>query len=438
MTPPLAANLEDYPMLLRRVSVSVIFVNVALFYPLPTVHADDQPTPEQVFEKRIMPIFKSPNPSSCTQCHLSGVDLNNYILPSSEKTFLSLRDQGLVDLKKPENSKILRLINMNEADKSGANLIHEKTRKAEYEAFAEWIKSCANDPKLRDAPKLDAKDLAKPEKPVEVIRQARKDHVLESFEQNVWAMRFRCMSCHIEGSAENEKLKKEHGPRVSWIKKGGAEATMNYLLNETKLIDTTNPEKSLLLLKPLGEVKHGGGKKFLPGDLGYQGFRAWIEDYVAIKNGTYAKADDLPKPTTKLARFGSDVWLKLSETPPEWADKLLQVSVYAWDNTKKAWATEPIAQSDRGVWGKGKLWQHNLTLLAAKDSDLAKKWKQEKPMLPPGKYLVKVYVDTGDRLAKDWKATLGDDDYTGQLEFQARWAEGYGDMTVLDAGRVKK
>src|SRR5579872_7498293 len=79
-----------------------------------------EPTAEQVFERRIVPIFKSPDPSSCVQCHLSGVDLKNYILPSSEKTFLSLRDQGLVDLDKPENSKILRLINMSEADKGGA------------------------------------------------------------------------------------------------------------------------------------------------------------------------------------------------------------------------------------------------------------------------------------------------------------------------------
>jgi hypothetical protein len=411
---------------------------VDLFTPSRLPAADATPTADQVFEKRIMPIFKSPNPSSCVQCHLSGVDLKNYILPSSEKTFLSLRDQGLIDLAKPEDSKILRLINMNETDQRGANLIHEKTRKAEYEAFAEWIKVCANDPKLRDAPKLDAKEFAKPDKPVEVIRHARKDQLLESFEQNVWAMRFRCMSCHIEGTPENDKLKKEHGPRVAWIKKEGAEATMNYLTNETKLIDTTHPEKSLLLQKPLGKLEHGGGKKFLPGDQGYKAFRAWIEDYAAIKNGTYTKADDLPKPATKLARFGSDIWLKLSDTPPEWGDKLLQVNLYAWDETAKTWATEPIAQSDRGVWGQGKLWQHNLTLATAKDSELARRWKKDKPLLPAGKYLVRVYVDTAGRLAKDWNATLDDGDYVGQMEFQARWAEGYNSMTVLDARRVKK
>ena len=51
-------------------------------------------SPEDVFKQRIMPIFKSPKPSSCVQCHLSGLDLKNYILPSHEKTFVSLRDQG--------------------------------------------------------------------------------------------------------------------------------------------------------------------------------------------------------------------------------------------------------------------------------------------------------------------------------------------------------
>ena len=63
----------------------------------------------EVFEKRIVPIFKSPNPSSCMQCHLAGVDLKDYILPDAEKTFRSLRDQGLIDLESPEKSKIVRL-----------------------------------------------------------------------------------------------------------------------------------------------------------------------------------------------------------------------------------------------------------------------------------------------------------------------------------------
>jgi hypothetical protein len=65
-----------------------------------------------VFNERIMPIFRSPKPSSCVQCHLAAVDLKNYIKPSHEETFLSLRDQGLIDVKSPKESKILNLIHM--------------------------------------------------------------------------------------------------------------------------------------------------------------------------------------------------------------------------------------------------------------------------------------------------------------------------------------
>jgi hypothetical protein len=400
--------------------------------------ADPEATPQQIFERRLLPIFKSPNPSSCTQCHLAGVDLKNFILPSHEKTFRSLRDQGLIDLKEPEKSKILRLINMREEDRKGADLIYEKVRKAEYEAFAEWIKASCADPKLRDALPLAKEERAELARPVEVIRHARKDRLLESFEQNVWSMRFRCMGCHIEGTPENDKLRKEHGDRVAWIKAAGAEATMKYLVANPKLIDRENPEKSLLLLKPLGEVKHGGAKKFLPGDLGYKGFRAWLEDYAAIVGDKYGRADDLPKSETSLDHFGSDVWFKLQNTPPEWGDKLLRVRVYAWDNTKKSWEKEPIAFSDRGVWGQGKLWQHNLTLAAVKGSERAAAWKKDKPALPPGRYLVKVHVDGKDRLAKDWKANLTEDDYVGQAEFEASWKEGYTNMTIVDAARLQR
>src|SRR5579883_1351749 len=137
-------------------------------------------TPEQVFETRILPIFKSPDPSSCVQCHLAGVDLKNYIRPSHRETFLSLRDQGLVDLDRPENSRILALIDMGRNEK-GAALIHESVRKGEYEAFAAWVKASAADPGLRAAPKLPVEKLARPARPDVVIRHARKDRLLESF-----------------------------------------------------------------------------------------------------------------------------------------------------------------------------------------------------------------------------------------------------------------
>jgi hypothetical protein len=96
-----------------------------------------------------------------------------------------------------------------------------------------------------------------------------------------------------------------------------------------------------------------------------------------------------------------------------------------------------VATSDRVVWGKGRLWQHNLTLLAARGSERSKTWKTGGPALPPGRYLVRVYVDRDGRLARDWKATLGPEDCVGEVEVESNWPQGYGRMTAVVAGRVR-
>jgi hypothetical protein len=399
----------------------------------PARAAQESETPRQVFERRILPIFKSPNPSSCTQCHLAAVDLKNYILPSHEKTFLSLRDQGLIDLDRPEASKILSLIRM--GSEGRASPVHEKVRRAELEAFTAWLEACCKDETLRKAPKLAEGEMARPARPDAVIRHARKDRLLESFENNVWALRFRCMNCHTEGSEPNNKYRREFGERVAWVK-GDAAATMNYLL-ASKLIDRKTPERSLLLLKPLGAVEHKGGKKFQPGDQGYRAFRTWLEDYVRTVRDEYRTDADLPAREV-VERFGTDVWLKLANTPEDWGDRLVRVSVYAWDARQKDWEKSPIATSDRAVWGKGHLWQHNLTLLADRGSERARLWKEGRPTLPPGRYLVKVHVDRDGRLAKDWKADWREEDCAGSAAFETRWQPGYGAMTALDASRVRR
>ena len=131
---------------MRRVAALVLLLAFA-----PAARAADDPA--KVFEERILPIFKSPDPSSCARCHLASVDVKDYILPSAKDTFLALRDQGLINLDKPEDSKILQLINRGADDPKAAGLIPAKKQKAEYEAFAAWIKACAADPALKNAPK---------------------------------------------------------------------------------------------------------------------------------------------------------------------------------------------------------------------------------------------------------------------------------------------
>lgn len=413
-----------------------------LFFEAHGVFADEaiaDKSPQAIFDERIVPIFKSPNPSSCVQCHLAGVDLKNYILDDADKTFRNLRDQGLVDLDKPEKSKILALINRGAEATEGAALIHAKNRAAELAAFSAWIVACAADPKFRDAPKLDAASAAEAaakRADDALVRHARSDRVLESFERNVWAWRFRCMGCHAEGSAANDKHRREYGDQVAWMKKEGAAATMDYLL-ASNLIDIESPDESLLLRKPLGDEDHQGGKKFAVGDQGYRGFRRWIEDVAAIRGQKYKGPGDLPRDDREVRRFGSDIWLKLADCPPEWGEHLLQADVFAFDDRRGVWEASPIATTDRLVSGKLGLWQHNLTLLAAADSDRAKAWQRE-ATLPAGRYLVKVYVDRQDRLARDWRTSLGENDFVGQIEIRGEWRAGYGGMTAASAKQVAK
>lgn len=400
----------------------VIVVAAVFFMATSPLAADD--SSEQLFTKRILPIFKSPNPSSCTQCHLAGLDLKEYILPSHEKTFLSLRDQGLIDTANPAKSKILHWIEMDDP-KAPATLIQANTRRAEYDAFAAWIAACVADTKLVAAPKLSPSELAEPKKPDEVIRHARKDRLLESFENTIWAMRFRCMNCHIEGTKENKERVAKFGEQVAWMKAAGPEATMDYLIS-TDLININKPEQSLLLLKPLKAVEHGGGKKFLIDDQGYLAFRSWIDDYAKIVKNKYTTAASLPKTQTDRQFFGSESWLKIANTPEVWGDALVQVDVHARDAKTGGWDPLPIAFTDRANFGKGRTWQHTITLAAPKDSDLAVRWKQGNARLPAGQYLVKAYVmQNGKRLP------------AGQTEVESRWETGYQKMTVVEGSKLR-
>ncbi len=145
-----------------------------------------------------------------------------------------------------------------------------------------------------------------------------------------------------------------------------------------------------------------------------------------------ARHDADTQPSTR--RFGTDYWLKLENCPSEWNDKLLQVQLYVKGEDEK-WETTPIATSDRKVFGGGKLWQHNLTLLASDKSERASAWR-DAPRLYNGKYLVRCYVDRTDKMHDDWRAELTDEDFAGEIVIDARWREGYQAMFECDASTI--
>ena len=404
------------------------------------------PTPLEVFEQRIMPIFKSPKPASCVQCHLAGVDLKNYILPSHEQTFASLRDQGLIDPTAPKKSKILSLIGMGEKDADkGARLIHEKTRQAEYAAFEAWIVACCADPKVRDIPRLDASKLAQPPRPDAVIRHARKSRVVDSFERNVWSQRMRCFPCHTphELDPKNPQHKqaidkhkdfleqddKAYADRMTLFRET-PEATVQYLIEKSRkaeaakelpLLNLKEPTKSLLVLKPTAKlppreddgevgrptytvpVSHLGGLKMHVDDQSYKAFVAWIQDYANVVGDKYTSVADLPPDNWHPSKHA----VILRDTPAAWPDRArVQFLVHAWDAKAGGWQAKPVAFT-QGLLNPRRNAAGLLFLFGAdKDAEPA-----ESPRLPPGKFLVKVYLDRKNRLTDDPTVFLGDAEF---------------------------
>ena len=373
-----------------------------------------------LFQRRILPIWSAKNASSCSECHLSGVDLKDYIRPTQEETFAALKGAGLIDAAKPEASKLLAFIARKPEKPS---LISDKVRQEEYEAFRAWIVAAVKDPALAKSKVADGS--IGPDLPDEVIRHARTDRVLASFIDNIWSEVGRCAACHSPD--RNQQQVKKHGEHISWIKLGDPQATLDHL-REHELIDIEKPEKSLVLLKPLNQVMHGGGQKMAYGDRTYKQFRRFLDDYAAVLAARYTKSEQLPSANAEVSAV-TEIWFKLEGIPAEYDQLVLQVDLYRWDENAKDWSKDRWATADRPIFGKGGLWQNHLSLTAPRDSARAGELAR-RPALPAGKYLAKVYIDRQHKFEKQFPAELNADDVVGQIEFNTRWPAGYGSMTV--------
>jgi hypothetical protein len=177
------------------------------------------------------------------------------------------------------------------------------------------------------------------------------------------------------------------------------------------------------------QVPHGGGITLLVGDAGYRAFRDFAEDYSAVLRGTYRTAADLPPAATE--RFiSTEYWFKLDQTPPAWGDKLLGVDLYAVDAAGKAVGPR-VATADRVVWGKGRLWQHNLDLVVPAKSTTAP------ADLSRSRFRARIYVDKTGEVVKDWKKELRvPANLAGEVDVPAGWSPGYGPMKIVNVERL--
>jgi len=165
-----------------------------------------------------------------------------------------------------------------------------------------------------------------------------------------------------------------------------------------------------------------GGLKMHLNDASYKSFVTWIQDYAKVVGDRYDTAAELPADNL----YPSKQVLRLKDAPQVWAKGTpVQFFVHAWNAQQHTWAAQASAFT-QGLVTPRHMAMGSLFLLAAKDQDATRQWDPENATLAAGKYLVKVYVDTHERLASDPTAYLDDSDLYGQIELEnAQWLEGF-------------
>ena len=375
----------------------------------------------EFFARRILPIAQAQRASSCTECHFSGVELKQYVLEDEASTFAALRGAGLIDVAQPDKSKLLQFI-ARKPEREDPALARVRTE--ELAAFQGWIAAAARNPSLL-ATSPSAQSIGT-ELPPEVIRQARRDHLLNAFIENVWVEMERCVNCH--SPERNQRFRKEHGEQVSWITPRDPAATLKYLADQG-LIDIDAPEKSLLLLKPLGIVEHAGHVKFAVGSRTDRQFRSFLNDYAAAVQGKYRTASELPKPSEQIA-IATGQHLRVTDLPLEYGGRLTRVLLFRREGAN--WSKRPIATGDSGINPKNGQWQNSFCELVDR-KDVTPERLTTPRLLPGERYLAKIYIDREKLAEKAPAFEFADQDLFAEIETDGDWKPGYLQPKIISA-----
>lgn len=398
-------------------SFLVLFSVIAVLG-LPALAADNA---NDIFERRILPLARADKPSSCAECHAAGVDLAQYIKADALSTFAALRSAGLVSSEQPEKSKLLEFIGR--APEKG-DPVTAKLRAEELAAFRTWIMAAAKDPSLATA--TVSLEAIGPTLPAEVIRHARRDRILNSFMENIWIERERCAGCHSPD--KNKRLIEKHGEHISWISPDDPAGTLAIII-ENGLINTVNPDKSMILQKPLMEVEHGGHIKFGRGTRTDKQFRRFLQDYAATVTGKYQTTAELPKPTDEVV-IATAQHLRMTDIPVELCGKLTRIDLHPW--TDSGWSKRAIASVDGMINPKNGVFQGVVFATLPRTIDLAQE-VQTRRQFPGGRYLAKLYVDRDGKAAQNRDYEMGVSDLFGQVEFEGEWPAGYSPPKIIKA-----
>lgn len=374
-------------------------------------------SPAEIYQRRVVPLLQSSKASSCSECHLQGVKLDDFLTVDPKKSFASLRARGWIDVDHPSESKLLQFI-AKKPDKSSD--LMDQVRKSELEAIGQWILASVKDPEALNSPLPELNDLKLDDA---LIRHARKDRVLDRFVDIVWSQFERCANCH--SPERNAKQVEKNGVQMSWIVPNSPSETLK-LLEDRKLINLDKPSASLLKTKALGQDDHGGGVKF-PVD--GQTDREWgrfLEDYVAIQNARYKSSKDLPN-LDGMKTWRTGYHLRIKELPQLPVGQYAVILMYRIKSDGIV-AEEATAIGEGRVSKDGFSWSSSLMILEPSippRPNTASEWNN---LLPDSKYQLRWIVI--DDSASSMKKILSMRP-SARVEIDSLWKTGHSSAKTI-------
>lgn len=374
-------------------------------------------SPTEIYQRRVIPLLQSSNASSCTECHLQGIKLEDFLTSDPKASFASLRARGWIDTEKPSNSKLLEFISKRSENSTA---LMDQVRQSELEAIGAWIEASVKDPDSLNTPLPKWKDLELDES---LIRHSRQDRVVSRFVDLVWSQFERCANCHSPD--RNEKQVEKHGKQMSWIVPNSPSQTL-LLLEERKLIHLEKPEASLLRTKALGRDEHGGGVKFPEGGQTDREWERFLSDYVALKQARYGSSKDVPSFQT-LRTWRTGLHLRVKDLPKSPAGQYAVMLMYRVHTDGRV-ADEATAMGEGRVGKEGVSWSTTLMLLEPRGSRHSQSSVDWDSLLPDGKYQLRWLVVDDPSLSIEEILKLP---ASMQTDIAALWKTGHSGANTL-------
>lgn len=380
-------------------------------------------SPSEIYQRRVVPLLQSSMASSCSECHLQGVNLHDFLTSDPKASFASLRARGWIDMDHPSESKILQFIA--KTPENSTDLM-DKVRKSELEGIGEWIRASIHDPESLNVPLPELTDL---KLDAQLIQHSRKDQVLTRFIDTIWSQLERCANCHSPD--RNFKQVEKHGEQMSWIVPNSPAETLQ-LLEDRNLIDIQAPLASLLKTKALGKDGHGGGVKFPEDGHTDREWGLFLSDYAAIKRARYSSSNEIPE-FDPVRTWRTGLHLKIKELPSLPAGQYAVVLLHGVTSEGKANA-EPAAIGEGRVSKDGASWGTSLKLIEPAHLRRSRASVDWSGVLPDGRYQLRWIVVDDSTMPLEKILLLP---YTMQTEIDSLWNSGHSAAKTISFGSFK-